>query len=97
MKTIKSKENQTIYDVALEQYGNVEAVCEIMTNNSDLRNDPAALARLGINAIEDDGFYIDVALLPGSAIQINDTDSPLMRPAVLKDISGEEITTFDLQ
>ncbi len=97
MKTIKAKQNQTVYDVALEQYGNVEAVGEIMVNNPGLRNDPAALAALGINALEDNGFYIDVALLPGVAIVINDTDSPLMRPAVLKELIDEEITTFDLQ
>ncbi len=97
MKTIKVKQNQTVYDIALEQYGNVEAIGEIMVNNPDLRNDPAALTALGINAIEDDGFYIDVSLLPGSAVQINNTDSPLMRPAVLKELVGEEITTFDLQ
>ncbi len=97
MKTVKAKPNQTIYDVALEQYGNVEAVGEIMVNNPDLRNDPAALAALGINAIADTGFYIDVALLPGAAIAINNTDSPLIRPSVLKELAGEEITTFDLQ
>ncbi len=97
MKTIKAKQNQTIYDVALEQYGNAEAVGEIMVNNPNLRNDPVALAALGINAIVDTGFYIDVALLPGMAMLINDTDSPLMRPAILKEIADEEITTFDLQ
>jgi phage tail protein X len=96
MKTVKAKQNQTIYDVALEQYGNVEAVAEIMTNNPGLRNDPAALAALGINAIEDDGFYMDASLLVGYAIQIY-TDSPLMRPLVLKELVGEEITTFDLE
>jgi FMN phosphatase YigB (HAD superfamily) len=95
MKTVKAKPNQTIYDVALEQYGNDEAVAEIMASNPDLRNDPAALAALGINAIEDDGFYMDTALLAGSEIRI-DTDSPLMRPLVLKELAGEEITTFDL-
>ncbi len=97
MKTVKAKQNQTIYDVALEQYGNVEAVGEIMVNNPDLRNDPAALAALGINALADTGFYIDASLSPGAAILINDTDSPLMRPAVLKELAGEEMTTFDLQ
>ena len=97
MKTVKAKPNQTIYDVALEQYGNVEAVGEIMVNNPDLRNDPAALAALGINALADTAFYIDVSLSPRAAILINDTDSPLMRPAVLKELAGEEMTTFDLQ
>jgi FMN phosphatase YigB (HAD superfamily) len=96
MKTVKAKPNQTIYDVALEQYGNDEAAGEIMTNNPGLRNDPAALAALGINAIEDDGFYMDAALLVGTAIRI-DTDSPLVRPLVLKELAGEEITTFDLE
>ena len=96
MKTINVKRSQTIYDLALEQYGNVEAIAEIMANNPGLRNDPAALASLGINTIEDDGFYIGVSLLPGIAVSI-DTDSPHMRPATLKDLAGEELTTFDLK
>ncbi len=96
MKTIKVEQNQTIYDIALEQYGNVEAAGEIMVNNPALRNDPAALAALGVDATGDDGFWVDVSLSPGTAILINDTDSPLMRPAILKDLAGEEITTFDL-
>jgi len=96
MRTVRAKQNQTVYDVALEQYGNVEAVAGIMATNTDLRNDPAALAALGIDAIGDDGFYMDAALLSGSRITI-DPDSPLSRPTVLKEIAGEEITTFDLQ
>lgn len=96
MKAVKAKPNQTIYDVALEQYGNAEAIAEIMTLNPGLRNDPAALARMGVDTISDDGFYIDASLLPGAAIVI-DNDSALMRPMVLKELTGDEITTFDLQ
>ena len=94
MKTITSKPNQTVYDIALEQYGNVEAVGEIVDNNPHLVNDPAVLVALGINMIEDDGFYIDAALLAASGVRI-DTDSPHRRPNVIRELT-EDITTFDL-
>ena len=94
MKVIKAKQNQTIYDIALEQYGNAEAVAEIMAGNPDLTNDPATLAEIGMNVVEDNGFYMDCALLAGTAVRI-DTDSPLMRPVVLRELTNE-ITTFDL-
>ena len=44
MKTITVKARQTVYDIALEQYGTCEAVGEILALNPDVGNDPAALA-----------------------------------------------------
>lgn len=94
MKTIKAKKNQTVFDIAVEQYGTCEAVGEIIANNPGLVNDPAALAVLGVNALDDDGFYFDAALLAGLEIMI-DTNSDLMRKTVTKEIT-QPVTTFNL-
>ena len=93
MKTITAKANQTVYDIALEQYGTIEALGEIMTNNPGLRNDPAAVIALEL-APGPDGFYLTVPLLPGSSVAI-DTDSILIRRNTVRELT-EDITTFDL-
>ena len=93
MKTIKVQRNQSLRDIALQYYGNLEAVGEILNNNPDLKNDPTALSILGIDALSDDGFYLDVALLSGTNVWI-DTESPLMLQSVLKNLT-REITTYD--
>ena len=93
MKTIKVRRNQSLRDVALQYYGNHEAAGEILSNNPDLKNDPASLAALGIDALSDEGFYLDAALLSGMDVKI-DTDSPLMLKSVLKNLN-REITTYD--
>lgn len=94
MKTVKANQNQTIYDLAVKWYGTTEAVAEIAANNPGLKNDPAALAALGIDYINDNGFYFDAPLIPGSAVSI-DTDSPLLLQSVVRELTGREINTFD--
>lgn len=94
MKTIKVKPKQTIFDVALEQYGTCEAVGEILMNNPEIANDTKALATLGIEGVDNIDFHIDVALDASQTIKI-DTDSELLRNATIKQIETD-ITTFDL-
>lgn len=93
MKTIKAKPNQTVFDIAIEQYGTCEAVGEILANNPSLSNDVAALTALGIEAVGETDFYPDVALDPGADVLI-DTASLLMRAAVVKEIK-RDITTYE--
>lgn len=95
MKTIKTVSNQTIFDVAVKYYGTCEAVDRLMADNPELRNDPAALAATGIDYLTDTGFYPDVALLPGQEIAI-DTDSPVLKQTIVKELKTKEINTFDL-
>jgi hypothetical protein len=92
MKTITVKARQTVYDIALEQYGTCEAVGEILALNPDVGNDPAALAAQGIDSVSETGFYLDVAVDKGAQLRIDD-DSTLMRKNVLKEITSE-ITTY---
>ena len=94
MKKISVKRNQTIFDIAIEQYGTAEAVEEIISNNPDLKNDSGALVAMGIDPLYDNGFYFDVAIMPGTTVKI-DTNSRLIRSNTIREINNE-ITTFDL-
>lgn len=95
MKTIKTVQNQTLFDVAVKHYGTCDAVAELLADNPGLRNDPAALAAVGVDYVADGGFYLDAALLPGQEIAI-DTGSPTLRRNVVKELRNKEINTFDL-
>lgn len=92
MKTITAEANQTIYDIALQYYGTVEAVGELLMNNQELVNDPAALAQLGVDYVTNKGFYVDVPLLVGSLVKV-DTQSPNYKTNITKEIT-KEITTY---
>lgn len=81
MKKITVKPNQTVYDIAVEQYGTCEAVSKIMADNPELMN-------------TDNGFCFDLALKAGSTLLI-DTDSRIIRKNILREID-KEVTTFDL-
>lgn len=94
MKTVTVKPNQTIFDITCEQYGTCEAVQEILRLNPGIRNDPAALAALGVDYLAGDVFYIDVPVAVDFPLQI-DTDSRTIKTSVTKEINTE-ITTFIL-
>ena len=88
MTTATVKARQTVYDIALEQY----AVGEILALNPQITNDPEALVQLGIDSIGETGFYLDVAVTPGTQLRIDD-ESGLMRKNTLKEL-GNDITTY---
>lgn len=94
MKTAIVADNQNIYDIALQYYGNVEAAFEIRRNNPALRNDPNTLNAIGVDSVTDLGFYLDVAVAPGSSILI-DTDSKLYNTKVVKELN-KSITTYQI-
>lgn len=96
MKTISTVPNQTLFDVAVRYYGTVEAIGELLADNPDLRNDPDAMVALGIDPLADpDVFYPDIALAVGQAVAIN-SDSATLHQAVVRELLGREINTFDL-
>lgn len=94
MKKVTVKANQTVYDIAVEQYGTCEAISEIVTNNPELVNDEQAKITACIDPVHDKNFYFDLALKMGSGILI-DTDSRLIKKNTLREIN-KEVTTFDL-
>lgn len=92
MTTITVKARQTVYDIAIEQYGTCEAAGEILVLNPEIANDPAALTLKGIDSIAEKGFYLDVAVAPGMRLYIDD-QSDLMRKGTIKELTTD-ITTY---
>lgn len=97
MKTVKVQPNQNVFDLAVQHYGNVEAVDEILRLNPDLKNDLLALKEfIPMSGGEKKfGFYMEVAIKPGSIIKI-DEKSKWMDHKVLRKIN-QNITTYETQ
>ncbi len=72
MKTIIVDENQTIYDIAMEYYGNIEALEEIISLNPDISNDLHGLER------KPEVFHFDLPITNGSELII-DEESELVQ------------------
>lgn len=94
MKRVTAKVNQTIYDVAIEQYGTCEAVGKLMQDNPDMENDLQAVTEAGIEE-SDRSFYFDLPLPEGSTLLV-DTDSRLIEKNILREID-KDVTTYDLK
>lgn len=94
MKKVTVKHNQTLYDIAVSEYGTCEAISELLVNNPELSNDSQAKVAMGIDVANDQDFYFDLPLNPGSVVLI-DTDSRTLRKNILREIA-KEVTTFDL-
>ena len=94
MKRVTAKANQTIYDVAIEQYGTCEAVGKLMQDNPDMENDLQAETEAGIEE-SDRSFYFDLPLPEGSTLLV-DTDSRLIEKNILREID-KDVTTYDLK
>lgn len=94
MKKISVEPNQTVYDLAAQHYGTLEAVEEILRNNPDLENDPAALVALGVDTLQATAFRLDVAVRPGFALQLDET-SRLIDDKVTKKIDNP-VTTYQI-
>lgn len=92
MKTVTVRDNQTIYDLAVQYYGTAEAAGLVLKDNPTLANDAKAMAALGIT--DTDNFYADIAIKPGIIVNIDD-DNRMRRDNTLKELGGRVITTFD--
>lgn len=85
MRPIETIKGQTLTDIAIQEYGNYEAVFEIIENNPQL----AGSNDFPDSYLVDEIYDIDIAhaIKPGVKIFIND-DSPLMRNDVKKELKG---------
>lgn len=100
MKIVKVKENQTVFDILVEQYGTCEALAEFLSNNPDLENGPGAgvpdkesvSGRSTPEAMR--AFRLDLPVRAGSSVRI-DTDSKLIKTSVVKEINTEVTTYMD--
>lgn len=91
MRQIKVEKNQTIYDIAIQELGNVEAVFEIISDNNlgdiELTN-PLILDTKTVSKINDQEIILfetkDVVLLIRE-------DSVFKNTRVLKELDGKKI------
>jgi hypothetical protein len=81
MKKITVLPNQTLYDLAIQYYGTVEATDELFALNPELKNDP-----------ERENFHFDLPIATGEIV-INE-ESRLIKKNIVKELSGKEITTW---
>ena len=96
MKTVKVQPNQTVFDLVVQHYGNVEAVDEILRLNPDLKNEATALRALNISTGNKQTiFCMDAAVESGYMLKIDEA-SKLMRTNKLKKINNS-ITTYETQ
>ena len=90
MTTIQTEDNQTIFDLAVQHYGTVEAIGEILRLNPDMKNDAK-----GYN-VDIPDFHFDLPIAAGSRIII-DEKSTLMKKNTIKELQKEHITTWQEQ
>lgn len=93
MTEIKVRANQTLFDIALEQYGTCEAVSEILSLNDELTNAPSARMAAGVDG-DDTSFYAEIALEEGISVKVDETSS-LRKTAILRDLQGVEINSYN--
>ena len=90
MKAVTVKENQTVFDIVVEQYGTCEALAEFLANNPELENEPAPAGRQVPEAFQ--AFRLDFPVRAGSVVWV-DTDSKAIKTSVIKEIDTE-VTTY---
>lgn len=90
MKQITVKANQSLRDIALEHYGTLEAMGQIVALNEPvLKNDARALVAIGVDYLQDSSFYLDVALEPGLTIQVNNR-SDIIDKNIIRELKTEQ-------
>lgn len=94
MKTVKVKPNQSLFDLAAEHYGTLEALTELLDNNPDLENDMSALNEADVSTTGNRvPFRLDVAVKPNFALRIDET-SRLLDGKIIQKLTNE-ITTYE--
>lgn len=94
MLTKTTNKNQTIIDLAVQHYGNAEAVVEILANNKGLLTDYQAYVE---NNKEYESRVINLGLpfLEGQSILI-DTNSPYYNKKTVNNLAGSHLCSFDI-
>jgi len=87
---IITENNQTLFDLAVQHYGTLEAIGEILFLNPDIRNDTKG------NDVDVSDFYFDLPVAAGSLLII-DEKSPLIKKNIIKELQKEYITTWQEQ
>jgi hypothetical protein len=93
MRTIVTVKNQTIFDIAVQEYGNVAAWEEILKINPDIRNDYSAALASGVIYYPDE-FDFAYPISEGSKI-IVDSESLLLNSNYLRELNSKTVISFD--
>lgn len=93
MRTIVTVKNQTIFDIAVQEYGNAAAWEEIIADNPGLKNDYSSALEAGIFYYPDE---LDLAfpLQEGSKLLINE-ESILVNSNNLREMGSAPVISFD--
>lgn len=88
MRTIRTLKEQTISDIAIQEYGNIEAVMELIDNNPHL----VGMNDYSSSDIIDNfcDFDVSIPIRENVRLYINDS-SHLMNRKVLKELNGKKI------
>ena len=73
MKSIKVIKGQNIFDIAVQEYGNIEAAFEIIENNPDLKGENDFPAGFPSNSSID--FYPSLSINENVGLIINENSS----------------------
>jgi hypothetical protein len=93
MRTIVTVKNQTIFDIAVQEYGSISAWEEILKLNPGLRNDYSSALEAGVLYYPDE-FDFAYPITEGSKI-IVDNESPLINSNYLRELNSRTVISFD--
>lgn len=91
MRTITTLKNQTVFDIAIQHYGDVALFDKVVEMNTGLRNDYSAATASGVQ-FDYEVFDMSFPLLPGQQVLI---DPMLVNAVVMREIRDQEIISFD--
>jgi hypothetical protein len=93
MLILKTGKNQTIFDLALQHYGNMEAIGEILNNNPHLQTNYLAMQENNIPFSSVD-ICLSLPFIDGQVLYI-DNDSQYFNKKNVSDLSVTKIASFD--
>ncbi|MCT4638197.1 MAG: hypothetical protein N4A72_10865 [Bacteroidales bacterium] len=79
MKKIKTVDGQNVFDIAVQEYGNVEAAFEVLRLNPHI-----------VSSDTDYNYELSKSIKPGVELSI-DTDSDLYRPKIKRELENKNI------
>lgn len=91
MRTIISVKNQTVFDIAVQHYGNVDLFDKIIVDNPHLVNDYSEASAAGVS-VDYNEFDLSWPLQEGLRISI---DPSYANNVVLRELKGVDIVSFD--
>lgn len=92
MIEVKTKQNQTIFDIAVQHYGDVSLFDKVFEDNPHIENDYSFLVNKDI-VFDYDSFDFAMPLKPGQTVFI---DPLKQNRAVLFELKDIDVVSFDI-